>query len=75
MDTRKSNVLISKVGGNASKDSKKYRVGIPTIWAKQMGLSEDNRDLVLSFDGECITIRTEKKSAKNYLINNELSRL
>ena len=51
-------------GGNAGRNSKNYRVSIPSAWINELGLNENNRDLVLQFDGESISIR--KPLSNNY---------
>ena len=51
--------MINKVGGNASKGSLNYRVSIPTPWMQEWGISENDREVKLSFDGEKIIIEKE----------------
>lgn len=60
MEERKLNVMVNKVGGNASKSAKNYRVSIPTAWAKDLKISEDNRQMTASFDGKKITLEIRK---------------
>ena len=59
-ETRKARALIGSPGGNASKGSSYYRIGIPPVWAQGMGISAEDRDLLLTFNGETITIRKAK---------------
>lgn len=56
IETRKAKVSMGSPGGNASKASSYYRVGIPPIWAKQMGITSENRNILLRFDGKSILI-------------------
>ena len=57
IDIRKGNIQMGKTGGNSGKNNKYYRAIVPPTWAKAMGITEDARDIVLSFDGEAIYIR------------------
>lgn len=57
LEERQSRVLINKAGGTAGPEGKSYRVALPPVWAKQLGITENSRELLLQFDGECITIR------------------
>ena len=57
IEERKTKVLINKAGGTAGVDSKSYRVILPSIWAKQLGITEENREVAIQFDGERIIIQ------------------
>jgi hypothetical protein len=57
MDNRIRKICITKAGGNASANSKRASISLPLPWLIQMGLSEDNRDVSMSFDGEKIVIK------------------
>jgi bifunctional DNA-binding transcriptional regulator/antitoxin component of YhaV-PrlF toxin-antitoxin module len=65
METRNAKLIINKSGGTASEKSKTYRVTIPNSWVEQLGISEDNREIELSFDGSEITVR-RKQTMKEY---------
>ena len=54
---RSAKMLIGSPGGTAGKGSSYYRVGIPPVWAQEMGITTESRDLVLTFDGETIIIK------------------
>ena len=56
-EERTANIIINKAGGNAGPDAKGYRVALPSVWVKALGISEDSRTVTLQFDGESITIR------------------
>lgn len=56
MDIRKARIITGHAGGNASKNSENYKISLPNSWIKKLGLNADNRDLVMEFDGEKITI-------------------
>lgn len=59
-EERKAAVSITNAGGTAGKNSKRYRITIPSSWAKEMGVSEESREVVISFDGIEMTIRKEE---------------
>lgn len=60
-ETRILRCLINKAGGNSGAGSKTYRTTLPSAWMKQMNVSEEDRELQLTFDGEKITIRRTTK--------------
>lgn len=57
MEERKAKILFNKSGGTAGKGGITNRVTLPTKWIKEMGLTEDNREVFISFDGEKIIIQ------------------
>lgn len=57
MEKRKAKVIYSKAGGNASKSAYNTKMSLPKIWVDRMGFSPEDRDAVLEFDGDRITIR------------------
>lgn len=57
MEERKAKILFNKSGGTAGKGGITNRITLPTKWIKEMGLTEDNREVFISFDGEKITIQ------------------
>ena len=52
--------LINKAGGNSGAGSKTYRTTLPATWMKELGVSEHDRELELTFDGEEIVIKKVK---------------
>lgn len=60
VEIRSGNIQMGKTGGNSGKNNKYYRAIVPPTWAKAMGITEDDRDIVLSFNGEAIYIRKGK---------------
>lgn len=56
-EIREMKLLANRAGGNAGKNSYNFRVSLPSSWIRQMGLHEDNRNLILEFDGKTITIK------------------
>lgn len=75
-ETRKVNLIVGKVGGNASDSAESYKIAIPTKWIKEMNLSKEQKDILLSFDGEKITVFKKReyndfikeKTEKNHLL-------
>lgn len=65
METRSAKLIVNKSGGTASEKSKTYRVTIPNSWVEQLGISEENREIELSFDGTEITLR-RKQTLREY---------
>lgn len=55
-ETRKAKMFMGSPGGNAGKGASYYRVGIPPVWAQAMGVTSEERDLLLTFDGERVII-------------------
>lgn len=49
-------VNISVAGGSAGVGAKTCKVTLPTTWLSALGVREDSREVVLSFDGEKITV-------------------
>lgn len=56
MEKRIGNVIIQTPGGTAGKNSSAYKVSLPSSWIKELGISKDDRQLELCFDGTSITI-------------------
>lgn len=60
MEHRTGKVIVSSAGGTAASGSKTYKVSIPSLWIKEMGIDENKRNIELMFDGNGIYITTEK---------------
>lgn len=56
MEQRLARVNISSAGGSAGAGAKTCKVTLPTSWLSALGIGEDRRQVLLSFDGEQITI-------------------
>ena len=49
------NIMINKAGGNSGANTKNYRVSIPADMVRELGVTEDNRSVTLTFqDGKII---------------------
>jgi hypothetical protein len=51
---RFAKVNISSAGGTASAGAKTYKVTLPNVWMKELGVDEGSRELEISFDGKQI---------------------
>lgn len=60
MEHRTGKVIVSTAGGRAALGSKTYKVSIPSLWIKEMGIDENKRNVELMFDGNGIYITAEK---------------
>ena len=56
MRKRVAKVNISSAGGTASVGSKTYKVTLPNVWMKELGIYEGNRELEITFDGKQIIL-------------------
>ena len=56
MEHRNAKVNISAAGGTAAKNSKTCKVTLPTTWLEKMGITEEHRDLELTYNGTTITL-------------------
>ena len=60
METRFGKITASRAGGTAGKNAKTYKLSVPSAWVTAMGLDADASRVVLSFNGDAITIRPEQ---------------
>ncbi len=56
MEKRIVNVIIQAPGGTAAKNANTYKLSLPSSWIKEMGISEDDRQVEMQFDGTSIII-------------------
>lgn len=57
MEEKRARVIFNKSGGTAGKGGITNRITIPTTWVKKMGITEEQREVNISFDGEKIIIK------------------
>lgn len=57
MEEKRARVIFNKSGGTAGKGGITNRITIPTTWVKEMGITEEQREVNISFDGEKIIIK------------------
>ena len=62
MEHRTGKIIVSSAGGTAASSSKTYKVSIPSLWIREMGLSDSKRNVEFMFDGNCIYITAEKST-------------
>ena len=56
LESRQLRVMPSKPGGTSRGKSMSFRVILPRPWLAAMGVDQDARDVVVSFDGTRIII-------------------
>lgn len=67
MERRMGKIIIHASGGTAGKGSNTCKLTLPSSWMKEMGISEEEREVELTFDGSTITV------AKRLTINEFIS--
>lgn len=63
LETRKAKMIVNRSGGKRG-GSSTFRATLPASWVREMGLSEDQRNLKLEFDGETIIIKNNEEEVK-----------
>ena len=56
MQKKTAKVIFNRSGGTAGSGGITNRITIPTTWVKEMGITEEKREVNISFDGEKIII-------------------
>lgn len=56
MEKRTAKIIIGKAGGTASKNASTYKISLPTTWANELKITPENREVLMSFEGENIII-------------------
>ena len=54
MERRIANLIVGKAGGTAGKDSKTYKVSLPSKWVAELSLTDTKMEIL--FDGERIIV-------------------
>lgn len=49
VDVRQAKMIITSPGGNASMGAIGFKVTIPTLWGKDMGITHEDRTVLLSY--------------------------
>ena len=60
MEERQAKVSFNKSGGTAKGTAITNRVTLPTSWIKEMGITEDNREIKLVIENNKIIIEKIK---------------
>ena len=50
MEQRQGNIIIHASGGTSGKGAQTYKLALPSSWAKQIGITGQERSAELSFD-------------------------
>ena len=53
----KRNVMFAKAGGTAGKNSKNYKLSLPADMVRELGVTEDDRSVILNCENEILTIK------------------
>lgn len=69
LEERQARILINKAGWNAGPEAKSYRVALPSTWTKALGVSENDWEVTLQFDGQAVTIRRPAASGYTAFLN------
>ena len=59
-DSRVLRVMFNKAGGNASKNAISNKMSLPSKWVSEMGMTKDDRKVLVTFDGDKIVIEKLK---------------
>lgn len=59
------NIMINKAGGNAGSTSKNYRISIPVDMIRELGITEEDRGVLLACENGVITIKKSKGNVKD----------
>lgn len=62
MKEKTAKVTFNRSGGTASKNGMTNRITIPTSWIREMGITQEERDVSMEFDGEKIIIKKSPRS-------------
>ena len=56
----KRNIIIGKVGGNANENSVNYKISLPAKMVKDLGVTKEDRSVILIFENNKIIIKKDK---------------
>ena len=56
----KRNIIIGKVGGNANENSVNYKISLPAKMVKDLGVTKEDRSVILTFEKNKIIIKKDK---------------
>ena len=55
----KRNIIIQKAGGTAGKNSKNYKISLPADMVRELGVTEEDRSVVLTCEDGKVIIKKE----------------
>lgn len=64
MEQRLGNIIIHPSGGTAGQNSNTYKITLPSVWMKTLGITAEERQVELRFDGTSITISKRLSAAE-----------
>ena len=56
----KRRVMIQKAGGNSGKNSVNYKISLPAQMVKDLGITKENRSVILTYENDSIVIKKDK---------------
>ena len=56
------NIIIAKAGGTAGKNSVNYKISLPAEMVRELGITAEDKSVVVSFEGGKIIIEKKKKA-------------
>ena len=59
MNGIKRNIIIGKVGGNANENSINYKVSLPAKMVKELGITKEDRKVILTYEDDKIIIKKD----------------
>ena len=65
METRIANLIIGTSSGTAGRNATNYKLALPSTWIKEMGLTPEQRQVELRFDGTSIVITRKLSFAES----------
>lgn len=54
------NIIMGKAGGTAGKNSVNYKISLPAEMVKELGVTQEDKSVLVSFDGKRICIEKNK---------------
>lgn len=56
----KRNVIFANAGGTAGKNSKNYKISLPADMVRELGVTEEDRSVVLTCEDGKVIIKKER---------------
>ncbi len=56
------NIIIARAGGTAGKKSVNYKISLPAEMVREMGITPEDKSVLVYFDGERIIIEKKKNT-------------
>ena len=56
------NIIIAKAGGTAGKNSVNYKISLPAEMIKELGVTPEDKSVIVSFENGKIIIEKKKSS-------------